>query len=58
MEPVGARKPGFTDPDDVPEPSDEPDVKPGDLWLLGLDNAGGVADGSLRVARGDNVADR
>jgi hypothetical protein len=32
---LGARKPGFTDPDDVPEPADEPYVKPGDLWLLG-----------------------
>lgn len=26
---------GLTDPDDVPEPPDEPYVKPGDLWLLG-----------------------
>ncbi|HEY8636961.1 MAG TPA: DNA methyltransferase [Candidatus Limnocylindrales bacterium] len=32
---LGARKPGFTDPDDVPEPSEEPYVKPGELWLLG-----------------------
>ena len=32
---LGARKPGFTDPDEVPEPPDEPYVKPGDLWLLG-----------------------
>ncbi len=32
---LGARKPFFTDPDDVPEPPDEPYVKPGDLWLLG-----------------------
>ncbi|MBF8291139.1 MAG: ParB domain protein nuclease, partial [Chloroflexi bacterium] len=31
----GARKPGITDPDDVPEPSDDPYVMPGDLWLLG-----------------------
>jgi hypothetical protein len=28
-------KDGLTDPDDVPEPPDEPYVKPGDLWLLG-----------------------
>jgi DNA modification methylase len=32
---LGARKPGFTDADDVPEPPGEPFVKPGDLWLLG-----------------------
>jgi len=28
-------KAGRTDPDDVPEPSEEPYVKAGDLWLLG-----------------------
>jgi DNA modification methylase len=28
-------KPGRTDPDDVPEPSEEPYVQPGELWLLG-----------------------
>jgi hypothetical protein len=32
---LGARKPGITDPDEVPEPSDDPYVKPGDLWVLG-----------------------
>jgi DNA modification methylase len=26
---------GLTNPDDIPEPPDEPDTKPGDLWLLG-----------------------
>lgn len=30
-----AAKPGLTDPDDVPEPSDEPWVKPSDLFALG-----------------------
>jgi DNA modification methylase len=28
-------KAGLTDPDDVPEPSEEPYVKTGDLWVLG-----------------------
>ena len=28
-------KAGLTDPDDVPEPSEEPYVKTGDLWILG-----------------------
>ncbi len=28
-------KPGFTDPDDVPEPPDEAITQPGDLWVLG-----------------------
>ncbi len=32
---LGAREPGLTDPDDVPEPSEEPYVKPGELWVLG-----------------------
>ncbi len=32
---LGARKPGITDPDEVPEPSDDPYVKSGDLWLVG-----------------------
>jgi DNA modification methylase len=26
---------GLTDPDAIPEPPDEPETKPGDLWLLG-----------------------
>jgi ParB-like chromosome segregation protein Spo0J len=26
---------GLTDPDAIPEPPDEPDTRPGDLWLLG-----------------------
>jgi DNA modification methylase len=26
---------GLTDPDDIPEPPDAPDTKPGDVWLLG-----------------------
>jgi DNA modification methylase len=26
---------GFTDPDDVPQPLDEPETRAGDLWLLG-----------------------
>jgi ParB-like chromosome segregation protein Spo0J len=26
---------GLTDPDDIPEPPDEPQTNPGDLWLLG-----------------------
>lgn len=30
-----APKAGLTDPDDVPEPPDEPYVKPGELWRLG-----------------------
>jgi hypothetical protein len=32
---LGPRKPGLTDPDEVPEPSEEPYVKAGDLWVLG-----------------------
>src|SRR5665811_1753274 len=28
-------KTGLTDPDDIPEPSEEPYVKPGELWVLG-----------------------
>ena len=28
-------KDGLTEPDDVPEPPDEANTKPGDLWLLG-----------------------
>lgn len=28
-------RPGLTDPDDVPEPSEEPYVNPGELWTLG-----------------------
>jgi DNA modification methylase len=28
-------KDGLTDPDDTPEPSEDPYVKPGDLWALG-----------------------
>ena len=28
-------KAGLTDPDDLPEPSEEPYVKPGELWTLG-----------------------
>jgi DNA modification methylase len=28
-------KAGLTDPDEVPEPSEEPYVKPGELWILG-----------------------
>jgi DNA modification methylase len=28
-------KTGLTDPDDLPEPSEEPYVKPGELWTLG-----------------------
>lgn len=32
---VGAAHEGLSDPDDVPEPPEEPYVKPGDLWLLG-----------------------
>ena len=28
-------KQGFTDPDDIPEPLDEPVTQPGDLWTLG-----------------------
>src|SRR5450759_1848808 len=28
-------KAGFTDPDDIPEPSEEPYVKTGELWVLG-----------------------
>ena len=31
----GAAEAGLTDPDEVPEPPEEPYVKPGDLWLLG-----------------------
>jgi DNA modification methylase len=30
-----ARVEGFTDPDAVPEPPDEPKTQPGDLWILG-----------------------
>ena len=32
---LGARKPGLTDPDDVPEPCRGAYVKPGELWVLG-----------------------
>ena len=42
-------KDGLTDPDDVPEPPDEAETKPGDLWLLGdhrllCGDAGSAAD--------------
>ncbi len=33
MAPKGT--PGLTDPDEVPEPPDEAETKPGDLWVLG-----------------------
>ncbi len=33
MAPKGT--PGLTDPDDIPEPPDEAETKPGDLWVLG-----------------------
>jgi hypothetical protein len=32
---LAPRKSGRTDPDDVPEPSEEPYVKAGELWILG-----------------------
>lgn len=32
---LGPVKPGQTNPDEIPEPPDEPQTCPGDLWLLG-----------------------
>jgi ParB/Sulfiredoxin domain len=32
---LGKVKPGQTDPDDIPQPPDEPQTCPGDLWILG-----------------------
>jgi DNA modification methylase len=32
---VGKTTEGLTDPDAVPEPPDEPQTRPGDIWLLG-----------------------
>ena len=67
--PRRATKPGLTDPDEVPEPPDEPYVKPGDLWLLGdhrllcgdatnPDDVARLLDGAEPTAPGDGSAVR